>query len=157
VYLCCVVAQLVQTVLRACTVCCDTKHSAPSQSACMLVTHCCTTVKCAIHSCTPAQRFVYMFSSDPAAAAGSSSSRGEHSNSRSSSTHDNDNDDSHCNGEDADMADTGGCSARQLISAVLKQCAVAGVALKLAARPPHSFDLRYDHPFMNSSVCACSQ
>jgi hypothetical protein len=100
---------------------------------------------------------LYSFSSsDPAAAAAannSSSSRGEHNNSRSSSTHDNDNDDSHCNGEDADMADTGGCSARQLISAVLKQCAVAGVALKLAARPPHSFDLRYELPMMYSSVC----
>jgi hypothetical protein len=104
---------------------------------------------CTSHLCT----HTVAISSDPAAAG--VSSRGEHSNSRSSSTHDNDADDAneaHCNGEDADMADTGGCSARQLISAVLKQCAVAGVALKLAARPPHSFDLRYGHLSTSAAV-----
>jgi hypothetical protein len=126
---------VIKSTQRLATVCACLLHTA----ALLL------SVKCAIHSCTTARHSVCLFNSDPAAAAAannSSSSRGEHSNSRSSSTHDNDNDDSHCNGEDADMADTGGCSARQLISAVLKQCAVAGVALKLAARPPHSFDLR---------------
>eukprot|EP00612_Vaucheria_litorea_P000839 CAMPEP_0171452094 /NCGR_PEP_ID=MMETSP0945-20130129/333_1 /TAXON_ID=109269 /ORGANISM="Vaucheria litorea, Strain CCMP2940" /LENGTH=351 /DNA_ID=CAMNT_0011976679 /DNA_START=399 /DNA_END=1454 /DNA_ORIENTATION=- len=62
--------------------------------------------------------------------------------------------------EEDDMADTGGCSARQLISAVLKQCQIEYVSPLLFDRPPEAYDLRIsdmgqpdlDFPELDSSA-----